>query len=50
MRTCVRARKEKERIEMKKFLAVILAVLMVLSLSACGKKLSVGDSLQMGND
>lgn len=33
-----------------KIVALFLAVLMVLSLSACGKKLSVGDSLQMGND
>ena len=33
-----------------KIVALFLAVLMVLSLSACGKKLSVGESLQMGND
>lgn len=32
-----------------KIVALFLAVLMMLSLSACGKKLSVGDSLQMGN-
>lgn len=33
-----------------KIVALFLAVLMMLSLSACGKKLSVGDSLQMGKD
>lgn len=32
-----------------KIITLILTVLMALSLSACGKKLSVGDSIQMGN-